>query len=116
MSFFLTHHLFLHSIPIISVLLTASDKSPTEIDKKQPFATTCSSRIEPLQELFAKHRLGKVTRIDVYVTPLPALRFMAGDSVSKLYLYGIEVLVASHLDIASSLIADMNIILLHLFE
>ena len=116
MSFFLTHHLFLHSIPLQSVLLTASDKSPTEIDKKQLFAATCSSRIEPLQKLFAKHRLGKVTRIDVYVTPLPALRLMTSDSVSKLYLYGIEVFVASHLDIASSLIADMNIILFHLFE
>ena len=116
MSFFLTHHLFLHSMPLQSVLLTACDKSPTEIDKKQSLAATCSSRIEPLEELFAKHLFGKVTRIDVYVTPLPALRLMAGDSVSKLYLYGIEVLVASHLDIASSLIADMAIILLYLFE
>ena len=87
-----------------------------EVDEEKFLLTPCESRIQPLYKLFVQHLVCQVTAVDIYVLPLSSLSLVAGNGVGKLYLYGIQILVLPHSQIALAFVGDVFIIFLYFFE
>ena len=62
------------------------------------------------------HVVGHIALIDINVTPLPALRLMAGDSIGELHLQSIEVSIAFHCPQSFWLGFKISIVFHHLIE
>lgn len=59
---------------------------------------------------WGEHIVGHVSLVYIYVCPLSALCLVAGYGVGIFYLYGVEVIVVSHLVNALTLLAYVGIV------